>query len=391
MKLAAIGAIFLTLTLALANACRITANKPDNRAKAVNIILFIGDGMGRIHRQAARLSAGGESGKLAMDGMAVTGWAHTRSASNPVTDSAAAATAMACGTKTNNGVVGMNASGQRLPSILEEAKGMGKSTGLVSSGQLTNATPAAFAAHVHNRYKLAEIAAQMSASQVDVLLGGGENDFLPTFETGCYPEPGKRTDGRNLIREAVAAGYAYACKPSVLFQAGPAAAGRQLGLFADEGLTWPRSPSLAALTQKAIDLLSRNANGFFLMVEEDQIDEAAHDHDAALAIACILKLDEAVRLALDFAKADGETLVIVAADHETGGLRIFLNATGEPGEQGPFPMPDGKVFYASWSTDEHTADDVPVTSLGPSSTALNGSYENTFIHDVMRRAFFESR
>ncbi len=352
------------------------------QGRAHAVILFIGDGMGEAQRIAGRWSAKGQSGRLSMEAMPFGGWARTASADNAVTDSAAAATALATGVKTNNGMIAVSPAGDPLVTILERAQARGMAVGLVTTTQIAHATPAAFVAHVQSRQEMQEIARQMIAAGVDVLLGGGEDEFLPTTATGCYPQPGERTDGRNLITEAVAAGYVYVCDATAFAAVDPASTSRLLGLFADEGMVRPFSPSLADMTRKAIEILSRDPDGFFLMVEGGQIDWASHANRAADTITDVIGLDEAVAVAKTYAASAPNTLIIVTADHETGGMSVDLTS----GEQGPFSMPDGTPFYVSWTTRGHTGVNVPTTALGPWSHLLSGEYENTYIHDVMRRA-----
>jgi len=383
MKVLRFGYIAILLNMILMVGCSSDTLAPVSSTNTTNIILFIGDGMGNAHRLAARWATVGETGMLSMDDMATHGWAQTGSANDPVTDSAAAATAMSTGVKTNNGVVGMDADFNIVFSILEEAKSRGKMVGLVTTTQLTHATPAAFASHISNRNFMTGIADQMLDAEVDVILGGGEDEFIPDTEIGCYPEAGERNDGRNLLTEAIALGYTYVCEPADFSAVDPASTIRLLGLFADEGMPRPFSPSLAEMTQKAIDILSKSTKGFFLMVEGGQIDWASHSNDADNAISDTIELDNAVKVARDYILADNDTLVIVTADHETGGMSVSLSSSGASGEDGPFGMPDGKDFYVNWATTSHTASDVPVTALGPSSNMLTGTFENTHIFDVM--------
>ncbi len=358
------------------------AEPPTARA----ILLFVGDGMGDAHRTAARWKSVGQGGALAMDAAPFGGWTRTASADSSVTDSAAAATALATGVKTDNGVIGQDPAGNPLITILERAQARGLAVGLVTTTQMAHATPAAFAAHVDSRGMMAEIASQMLAAGVDVLLGGGEDEFLPDTATGCYPQPGERTDGRNLIDEAVAAGYTYVCDEAAFDAVDPVSTTHLLGLFADEGMTQPFSPSLVEMTQKAIDILSQDPDGFFLMVEGGQIDWAAHANDATLVISDTLEFDGAVAAGQAHAATAGNVLVIVTGDHETGGMSVALESSGAPDEDGPFEMPDGTEFYVNWTTGSHTAADVPTTAQGPWSGLLAGSYENTHVHDVMRAA-----
>lgn len=354
---------------------------------AKNIILFIGDGMGGEHRKSAHWASVGETGKLSMDDMPVTGFIQTHSADSGITDSAAAATAMASGVKTNRGVVGLDARLGFVSTILEHAKSQNKFVGLVTTTQISHATPAAFAAHVKNRELFNDIAQQILNADVNVLLGGGENAFLPTSESGCFVKPGGREDDRNLINEFIAKGYLYTCDPISFGLIEPSLTSRLIGLFADKGMTRPFSPTLAEMTKKAITILSKNPDGFFLMVEGGQIDWASHGNDASKAISDTLGFDQAVEVAKQFVSKTNDTLIIVTADHETGGMVVSSSATGLANEDGPFSTPDGKQFYVNWSTKGHTETNVPVTSSGPYSEMLTGVHDNTHIHKVMLRAF----
>lgn len=367
--------------------CRCAPHEPYTPTYAPrSMILLIGDGLGEGQRQAARWFSQGMEGRLVMDELPMQGWSETSSANNPVTDSAAAATAMACGIKTNNGVLGMTPTLQAVANILEEAQGQGKSVGLITTTQLTNATPAGFVAHVPRRTMEAEIALQMVAAKADVLLGGGENQFLPKDQIGCYPAPGWRTDRRNLVEEARAAGYAVVCTPEAFALLDPATVPKLFGAFADEALSRPFAPSLAAMTEKALAILSRNPNGFLLMIEGGQIDWACHVHDAQALIADVLGLDETVSLAWNFAAQNQETLVIATADHETGGVAVSLEPTGTPDENGPWRMPDGTPFWVSWQTSGHTGANVPLNAGGPLCLELSGTFPNTHIFEVMHQA-----
>jgi alkaline phosphatase len=369
---------------------RIEPSAVDRRRPAA-LILFIGDGMGEAHRIAGRWSAVGQTGALALDAMPFGGWSRTASADNAITDSAAAATAMATGVKTNNGVIGLDPAGNRLLTILERAQAHEMAVGLVTNVHLTHATPAGFAAHVPHRSMMREIASQMLESGVNVLLGGGEDEFLPTTAAGCYPESGERSDGRNLIDEAIGAGYSYVCDAPGLMAVTPFSTTHLLGLFADEEMDRPFSPSLADMTQKAIDILSQDPDGFFLMVEGGQIDWAAHDNEAANVISDTVGLDEAIAVARAYASTASDVLIIVTADHETGGMQVALTSSGGPGEDGPFFTPEGTPFFVNWTTVGHTGVDVPTTAQGPWSDLLTGVYDNTHIHEVMRLSLERAR
>lgn len=351
------------------------------------IILLIGDGMGEAHRTAARWAAVGAEGTLAMDVMPFYGEAGTAPANHIlVTDSAAAATALATGVKVNNGVISQHWDKGRwvdLETILEVAQARGMAVGLVTTVPIGHATPAAFAAHVPVRKMMPEIVDQMLAHQVDVLLGGGEDDFLPERVRGCYPQAGKRNDGRNLIAEAMTSGYTYVCDVAAFNSVDTASTPKLLGLFADEGMTRPFAPTLAAMTETAIAVLSKDPDGFFLMIEGGQIDWVAHSNDAAYVIQDTLDFDAAVAVANAFAATHLNTLLIVTADHETGGMQVSTTPRGTVDEDGPFGMPDGTPFYVTWRSRHHTSQDVPVTASGPWAGLLTGRYENTHIHDVM--------
>ena len=356
--------------------------EPPSRSSAEAIMLFIGDGMSEAHRNAARWSAEGQDGALAMDMMPSLGWSHTASANSAVTDSAAATTALSTGVKTDNGVIGQDPAGNPLTTILEQAQAKGMAVGLVTTVQMAHATPAAFAAHVPDRNMMIEIASQMLTADVGVLLGGGEDEFLPTGVSGCYPEPGERSDGRNLTAEATSAGYTYVCDAASLAGVDPASTPKLLGLFADEGMSRPYSPSLEEMTRKAIDILSQDPDGFFLMVEGGQIDWASHVNNATNTISDTVSFDRAVAVGQTYATSTDNALIIVTADHETGGMSVNLSS----GEQGPFSMPEGTAFYVSWSSWEHSGADVPTTAQGPWADLLDETYENTYIYDVMRLA-----
>jgi alkaline phosphatase len=352
------------------------------------VILMIGDGMGASHRQAGQWSSVGTSGTLAMDSLSVNGWTETGNASGGTTDSAAAATAMATGTKTTNGFLGVDPDGHELSSILDLAQELEMMTGLVVTSQVTNATPAAFAAHINDRNQVLEIADRMLAHNVDVLLGGGEGDWLPAGFAGCYGD-GKRMDGRDLVDEAVTAGYSYSCTPAA-FAAIPPGTYPLLGLFAFEKMGWPYSPTLAGMTATALDSLDADPQGFFLMVEGSQIDTASHANDGEWMIDDVKTFDEAVQVAYDFALANPDTLLIVVADHETGGLSVYMAATCDLGDEGTFNIAGGGTFCTKFSTTGHTDVNVPLTASGPGSEFLEGTNPNTAIYIAMRRYLIAS-
>ena len=249
-----------------------------------NVIFLIGDGMGVSQVALARIKALGSEGKLHMERMPIGGLIRTHSADDLVTDSAAGGTALACGIKTENGMVGMAPNKAKYHSILEAAKAKGMATGLVATSAITHATPATFASHVPSRGDETDIAEQLLANKVDVMFGGGRKFFLPRSEEGSG-----RKDAKNLLAQAKEAGYTYIETGD---QLGTANSLPVLGLFQLAALTTgPEEPSLATLTDKAIGLLKDTRKGlfvrrrgFFLMVEGSQIDWACHDNDAGHCI-----------------------------------------------------------------------------------------------------------
>jgi alkaline phosphatase len=290
---------------------------------------------------------------------------------------------MATGSKTLNGRVSIDIAGLSLPTILEQAQKRGWAVGLVSTVQIAHATPAAFAAHELSRYNYSQIAEQMLEHQVNVLLAGGEDDWLPETVSGCHPNLGHRTDGRNLIAEAVLDGYTYVCSPADLASVDLENTTHLLGLFADDGMRRPYTPTLSQMTETAITILSQDPDGFFLMVEGGQIDWAAHVNDGANVISDVLDFDAAVATGLAYTQSNANALLIVTADHETGGMSVDLTSSGNPDEDGPFWMPDGTPFYINWTTINHTGGDVPVAASGPKSEMLIETYENTHIYETM--------
>lgn len=322
------------------------------------VILMIGDGMGVAHLTSAKVARG----DLQVERMPVGGLLTTFPIGDLVTDSAAAGTALATGVRTINGMISMTPQGDRPVTVLERAEQRGMSTGLVATCSVTHATPATFSSHVPSRVMEQEIAEQLAASGVDVLFGGGWAWFVP----GSVGES-RRRDERDVLAELSSRmPVARTIEELRSFVDVDAAA----ALLAPRHL--PEAPerdvTLAELTERAIGILSRNRKGFFLMVEGSQIDWAAHDGDADLLLAELADFDDAVGVALDFAAADGKTLVIVTADHETGGFALL---GGSPERR--------VVERTSFATDNHTGSMVPLFAYGPGSGAFGGIHPNTFI------------
>ena len=294
-------------------------------AGAKNVILLIGDGMGPGQIGTTLLYSNRILGRdLRMTELMKAG--HTAYVLNDtadaiVTESAAAAGQIATGQRMFAGAISMAGDGKTpVRTLLEIAQAKGKAVGLVTTSGITDATPAAFAAHLANRGDEISAAEQELQHQVDVLMGGRRQFFLPEAAGG------KRKDGRDLIAEARAAGYQYASTVDEMRLAGR---GRLLGLFNMGNMSFEidraqtREPSLAEMTTKALQLLAGRKKGFFAMIEGGRIDHAAHRNDAAAVIRDTLAFDEAIGVAMDFARSNPDTLVLVTADHETGGMAVI--------------------------------------------------------------------
>jgi alkaline phosphatase len=301
--------------------------------KVRNVIMLIGDGMNNQQRRIAGIVEGNgdPNHRLTMESLPVAGIAFNHCLDHIVTDSAAAATALACGQKTLSGRLAMDEHGNKLKTILQACRDIGKSTGLITTVTISHATPAGFAAHVKTRNEYESIAHQYLVNRVDVLLGGGIEDFLPTPAAGkktASQETGKRKDGIDLINEFRNDGYAFVKNRDELMKLNTAGTDKLLGLFSRGAMAYEidrnpeKEPHIAEMTQAALDILSKNPNGFFLMVEGGKIDWANHGHDVAGSVYDTIAFDKAVKLAVDFATKNPDTLVIVVDDHETGGMAI---------------------------------------------------------------------
>jgi alkaline phosphatase len=301
-------------------------------AKIKNVIVLVPDGCSQSVQTLARWYSGKP---LELDNM-IAGTVSTYSADSVITDSSSAATAFATGYKTTNGFISIGPNSSVLSSleippekmqymplatVLEASKLEGKATGLVATTRVSHATPAAFAAHVDERDNETEIIEQMVYEDIDVVFGGGSSYLVPVFEGG------KRTDGENLTKVLIERGYQYVDNRNKMMGL---TSGKTWGLFAGSHMASdinrpylsPNQPSLAQMTGKAVKLLSQENNGFFLMVEGSQIDGGTHANDPIYTISEFLAFDDAVKVAVDFAKKDGHTLVLVFPDHNTGGMTI---------------------------------------------------------------------
>lgn len=324
-----------------------------------NIILFIGDGMGEAHAMAGSYFATGEATGLSFQQFPVRSSVTTRSADNPVTDSAAAATAMATGSKVNNGVlsVALPGDGKPLETILEQALKVGKRAGIVTTTTITHATPAAFASHQPSRTDGSSIAQDMLyGAKPDLLFGGGG-------------------EGMSFLL-AKAAGYCIVIDREEMLNlvSGDLPVSGQFGEshlpYEIEGLG--NLPHLSEMTQKAIDLLSQDPEGFFLVVEGGRIDHAAHGNDLPRMVAEVVELARSVDVALRWAEEHPSTLIVVTADHETGGLHIQ-----SPGVKGQLPE-------VVWMTTGHTGVTVPLYAWGTGAHLFPAEMDNTEIHQIIK-------
>jgi alkaline phosphatase len=329
------------------------------------VVLAIADGMGVAHLAAGRLAAVGPDGRLQVERMPIAGLVATHTVDDLVTMSEASATALATGRKTRNGRVGSGPDGAPLRTLLEAARDGGLATGLVTTYEIVDATPAAFAAHVTNRAALQDIAAQLVESGVDVMLGAGRRHFLP-------PPGGDRQDGADLLARARQLGYEVVTSETELENA---SGDRLLGLF-DIDLTArrPSEPSLVEMTRAALRRVAAGQRRFFLLIEEEGIDTRAHEHDIAGTAAAVSRFDAAVGLVLDFAAADGGVLVIATSDHETGGLVL---------DRGTLAAGRLEVIWADLS---HSAVPVPLFAFGPGAERFGGQLDNTEVPRLLGEA-----
>lgn len=355
-------ALFLALSF-LSTSCvsvqvkdtTVTKTSPEIK-KPKNIILLIGDGMGLSQVSSAIYYK--KEGKPNFERFHTIGLSKTSSGSDLVTDSAAGATVFSAGVKTYNGAIGVNMDTIAVPTIVEQLSARGFSTGIVASSSIQHATPASFYAHVKHRRLYEEISEFVPNSGVDFFAGGGLKFFID------------RKDKRNLLDQVRNAGY------TVITDKLPRknVAGKELILLAQDGMpkmSEGRGDFLPQATELALQKLSKNEKGFFLMVEGSQIDWGGHDNDAEYLIEELLDFDKTIGVALDFAKNNGETLVIVTADHETGGFTLATDGSNY------------NRIKPTFSTTGHSGTMVPVFAEGPGASMFNGIYESNEIYFKM--------
>lgn len=325
--------------------------KEAKTAKPKNIVLMVGDGMGLAQLSLTQSAA--DYVLAIFEWFKIIGLSETSSANDYITDSAAGATAFSTGTRTNNGMISVAPDSTALKTIAEEASEQGKTTGLLATCSITHATPAAFYAHQPSRKMNREIAGDLYGSGIDVFMGGG----WPYFDS----------------TRLVASGYAVKKGLNAFSSASET---KVAGFYSNNEhppkMSEGRGDFLRPASVKLLELLNRNPKGFFAMIEGSQIDWGGHANDASYLIEETKDFDRAVRAVLEWAKKDGHTLVIVTADHETGGLTM------------PMPAKPGTLPQARFSTGDHSGIQVPVFAWGPGADQFMGVYKNTDIYLKMK-------
>ena len=347
---------------------------PAQGAEPKNVILLIGDGMGP---EAVGLAIyynrfmNGMEIRLNLErlmGAGNTGYCLTYQYGTVVTDSASAATALASGVKTRDAIIGKDHDGRPMKSIVDVARQLGKSAGVISDTRLTHATPAAFYANIIHRDMENEIAAQLiERGDLAVAFSGGAQHFVPAGTKvedhpslkGIDKKAGwggsRREDSRDLVGEAKNRGYAVVANDRELSALDAQKTDKVLGLFSASG--FPSAidrqphhqtgvPRLSQLTAKALDILKKNSKGFFLMVEGGQVDWVEHGNDVASVLHEMLEFDHTIGLVMAFAEQNPDTLIIVTADHDTGGLGIAYNNVQPPA---PMKLSTGETWRTKYN------------------------------------------
>ena len=348
MKKLSVLSLLAVVILGMMTACN-NKTKAQESAKAVNVIYMIGDGMALPQVYAAMLASGED---MTFQQFPYIGVVDTHSASNDITDSAAGGTALASDHKTNNAMLGVNPDTIPVKTVFEALAEQGKKTGVVVTSYVTHATPAAFYAKVPHRKQYEDIAVQMAENPyINLSIGGGMKHFA------------QRKDSLDLIgrmeNELGWKVYDNLAEVDVTNQKYAVIADtNHMPKAADRGDFLPRA------VKTALKTLDNAENGFFLMVEGSQIDFACHGNDSTWMMDEMLDFDYAVNVALDYAKEKGNTLVVVTADHETGGLTL--------------PDPQGKYTNVvfDYSTGSHTCLPVLVYAYGPGAEQFTGWMQN---------------
>ena len=325
-----------------------------------NVILMIGDGMGLTQITAGMISNGYH---LNLEKIKTIGLHKSYSFNDLITDSAAGATAFSIGRKSFNGAIGVGPDTLAYITILEEAEEKGMATGLIATSTIVHATPAAFIAHNWSRNDYEGIALDFLQTDIDCFIGGGKKYF------------NRRKDEKDLIEGLKKKGYQVSDFIDGDIQSLKIDKDR-LAYFTSDGDPLPAAQGrdyLDPASKKAIDFLSQKNKGFFMMIEGSQIDWGGHSNMQDYIISEMLDFDKTVGNVLDWAKKDGNTLVVITADHETGGFAINPGSTRDS-------------IVGKFTTDKHTGTLIPVFAFGPGEEMFNGFFENTAIYAKMRAA-----
>lgn len=377
--------------------------------KPFGIILFVGDGLTTGQLAAARLYKGGAEAPLHLERLRHVALMRTCANDFAVPDAAAAASAISTGVKVNNGSVAINAAGQQLESVIDHARRAGRATGLVSNGALSDVTAAAFYGHGTNPRDHEGFAQQLlEGAKFDVMLGGGEADFLPDTKGG------RRTDGRDLLLEFRRQGYDIVRARSELESTPTWRAPRVLGLFSEGTLDFalaanrPASqPTLADMVRRAIELLQYNPRGYLLVVDASLIAKACHNNEGEGMLREILEFDEAIGAAIEYTGEN--TIIIACAKQSVGGFRLngfpfkndrgvsilgrnaqglpFITWSTGPGgitSEAPDAPDTSEPSAAPASAGIGVAEDTLAAGRGPGTEAISGFLDNTAIFEVLR-------
>ncbi|MGC8964056.1 MAG: alkaline phosphatase [Brevinematia bacterium] len=343
--------------------------------KPKNIIIMIGDGMG-LGAVSYYYLVNTNANIAKFRNISLM---NTYSYDALVTDSAAGGTALSTGYKTKNGYISISPEGNYLKTLMEWSKERGKANGIVVTCTITHATPAVFYSHVISRKSEDEISFFLTNGIVDVIFGGGLSYFLPNVYSSNkdYESSTNSSEGEykiSLIDTMVSKGYSLITNYDGFYNYQATGFEKVLGLLdlnhLPSAVSGNRKVSLAQMTKKAIDILSKSKEGFVLMVEGSQIDWEAHNNNSKGLFAEMEDFDEAVGVALDFAQRDRNTLVIVTADHETGGVYLVSGVVG-------------KLVVSRFASKDHTGSLVPLFSYGVGSDLFKGIMDNTQVGDLL--------
>lgn len=323
---------------------------------AKNIILLIGDGTGLTQLYSAYET---NNRYLNIYTMPYTALSITNCTDRRVTDSGAGGTAIACGEKTYYRAIGVDKDTIPIPSMLEICKQMGKKTGIIVSCDLAHATPGSFIAHVKDREMYEQIAEYYLGGKCDIFLGGGKKRF------------DNRADKRDLTKELRNLGYEVVYNENELLSS---KTDRIAGFFADKHLPLykERGKIMQTALSTTINRFKDNPEGFFIMLEGSQIDMQAHDNHFPEMIDEALDFDACVGIALDFARRDKNTLVVITADHETGGLTL--------------PVAGKDMDTCKWTTTGHTSAPIIIYAEGPGSENFHGVIQNNEQFHIIMKA-----